>query len=209
MVANNLYFRIYSRFGKSSALVGGLLLLGFQAFALTGRSPPPIEEEFTTVQYFERGTRYYNNGQFDLALDNFSLAAMAGNSEAAIQAGLMYDFGRGVPRSFDAAGRWYSHAAEMGSEEGLYMLGHMEEYGEGRPKNFAKAYRWYAEAAALGQPNAQYALGEFYLKGKFVHASQSNAEYWLSLAAKQCHQSATDMLFKIRPVRAHTLKKGC
>jgi len=187
-----------------------LILLGLQAFAFTGQVQyRDSVEEVATVQYFEEGTNYYRRGQYGLALDRFYLAAMAGNSEAAIQAGLMHDFGRGVPRDFNEAGKWYNQAAAMGSSKGLFLLGHMEEFGEGRPKNYAKAYRWYREAAELGESNAQFSLGEFYLYGKFVRPNKTRAEHWLSLAADQCNPAAIDLLGKIAPGNPSTQNSGC
>jgi len=194
---------------KIFSLLLVLLSLELTAHALTANPLPEVEGEESPSRYFEQGTEYYGKGQFNLALERFSLAALAGNSDAAIQVGLMHDFGRGVPRNFIEASRWYQLAANQGSGKGIFLLGHMEEFGEGRPRSFARAYRWYSVAADMGEPDAQYSLGQFYYQGKFVRPNQQKAVHWLSLAAGQCHQSAKLLLEKLAPEKTVKTNPGC
>lgn len=162
------------------------------SFAMNGADEKPLGSD--PEVYFNDGAGYYAAGDFDEALVMFKVAALAGSPEAAIQVGLMYDFGLGAARSFHEARRWYLKAAMRNHPRALYLLGHMEEFGEGRIRDYSKAFGWYQKAAALGETNAQFSLGEFYSSGKFVHRDPEQAVRWLSLAAGQCHDQAWELL---------------
>jgi len=84
---------------------------------------------------FLRGHCYYNGEDgyvrdYSSALEDFIMAAKAGNADAAISAGAMLYQGDTVPQDRGRAFELYQEAAELGSKDGwrnlvsCYMLGH-------------------------------------------------------------------------------------
>src|SRR5690606_24353969 len=81
-------------------------------------------------------------------------AAEAGETDAAVNLGLMYLDGVGTPVNNGEALRWTRLAAEAGNAVGQNNLGHLYEQGLGVARDTAAAARWYQKAAEQG-----YALG--------------------------------------------------
>lgn len=67
------------------------------------------------------------NVDYDLALQYFRKAANMGDVYSKTQLGLLYEYGRGVPKNLQEAVYWYKQAAEKGdviSQERLRLLGY-------------------------------------------------------------------------------------
>ena len=113
--------------------------------------------------------------------------AAAGQGSAAGQwrLGIMYAYGRGVPRDYATAVRWFRAAAEQGSDQGQWLLGIMYVNGWGVPKDNASAVPWLRLAAGQGHINAQLVLGLLYRQGAGVEQDYVAAYAWLNLAAVQ------------------------
>jgi uncharacterized protein len=74
--------------------------------------------------------------------------AQRGDAHAQAVLGFMFEAGRGVPQSYDAAVDWYALSAEQGDPTGQYLLGLLYDKGFGVPQNVILAYKWLNLAAA-------------------------------------------------------------
>ena len=91
--------------------------------------------------------------------------AMAGDSEAQYNLGLMYYNGWTVSKDKREAARWYRAAAKQGDANAQYNLGFMYENGYGVTQDMAEAVRLYRAAAEQGHAIAQRNLKFIYKHG--------------------------------------------
>ena len=69
----------------------------------------------------------------------FQKLAEQGNEQGQIRLGLMYEFGRGVPKDLYQAFTWYKKSAEQGNALCQSQIGEMYYLGKGVEKNYEKA----------------------------------------------------------------------
>lgn len=106
-------------------------------------------------------------------------AAARGNPKAQTQLGFMYEYGRGVPQSYDFAVRWYQCAAQQGDANAQYLLGLMYEKGHGVEQSDILAYTWLNLAAAHAAPRVReyYAHIRDAVANKLTPAQMGNAQF--------------------------------
>ena len=113
--------------------------------------------------------------------------AEAGDADAQLQLGHLYESGEGVPKDFTEAAKWYRKAAEQGNAEAQLYLGCLYSIGRGVPKDFAAAYMWFSLAAAGG--NKEYGelrgLLEKRMTREQLVKSQKLTGEWLERKAKE------------------------
>ena len=127
--------------------------------------------------------RAFDAGRFDEARHLWLPLAAAGDAEAALNLGLLYDLGRGVPQDSSMAYNWYRQAAKAGLAQAAFNVAVMLDSGAGVPRDGAEAALWYARAAANGYHRAQYALAQLYAAGDGVPRNPATAEAWYRAAA--------------------------
>ncbi len=125
------------------------------------------------------GRQYRNPDGFGI----IDKAASEGSAEAEFQLGLLYEQGRGVPKSDAKALEWYQKAAALGHATAQCNIASMYQAGKGVPKDEAKATEWYQKAAAKGNARAQFRLGLQYDNGQGVPLNAAKATEWLLKAA--------------------------
>jgi uncharacterized protein len=157
-------------------LAGGVLALALFGPAIAG----PLEE----------GVTAYQNGDYAEALRLWRPLANQGNAIAQAHLGLMYTFGRGVPKNDAEAVAWLRKAAAQGNSEGEGRLGVMYLYGEGVPQDYAQAHMWLRKGAEQGDFVAQDSLGYLYETGKDVPQDYVQAHMWYNLAASDAQDAA-------------------
>ncbi len=113
--------------------------------------------------------------------------AEAGDADAQLQLGHLYESGEGVPKDYAEAAKWYRKAAEQGLADAQVQLGLLYEIGQGFPKDFAEAYMWISLAAAGS--NKEYGelrdLLEKRMTGEQLIEGQKLTEEWLKRKAKE------------------------
>ncbi len=109
--------------------------------------------------------------------------AVQGDAWAQSGLGLMYYFGRGVPKDYVEAVRWFRKAAEQGVAWVQSLLGGMYLEGQGVPKDDAEAARWFRKTAEQGHADAQTSLGLLYEVGLGVPRDYVQAYMWFNIAA--------------------------
>jgi TPR repeat protein len=147
--------------------------------------------------------RAFDAGRFEVARHLWLPLAAAGDADAALDLGLLYDLGRGVPQDSSTAYRWYRQAAKAGLAQAAFNVAVLLDSGAGVPRDGAEAALWYARAAAGGYPRAQYALAQLYLAGDGVPRNPATAEAWYRAAARGGLGAASARLSALlRPERA-------
>lgn len=71
------------------------------------------------------------------------------------------------------------------------------EHGEGVPKNIELAIELYCQAARHGDAQSQFNLGWIYANGRGTDRNDALAAYFFSLAARQGHMAAANMLRRV------------
>jgi len=125
----------------------------------------------------------------------FSKAADQGFTNAQIEIGRAYYFGRGVVEDKNKAVNWFRKAAEQGSIQGELYLGLCYKYGDGVPMNADEAVKWLTQAANQNDASAQFELGCCYSEyGGIDYVKKNNvlAYKWLSLAKAHGKQGTID-----------------
>jgi len=100
----------------------------------------------------EDGVIAYRKGDYAKALDLWRTAGEAGNAAAQNNLGIMYDLGKGVPRSDKLALFWFLKAARQGYANAQFNMGRKYDNGEGVQANEVVAYMWFVLAAEGGNP---------------------------------------------------------
>ncbi|MEI7607508.1 MAG: tetratricopeptide repeat protein [Rhodospirillaceae bacterium] len=122
-------------------------------------------------------------------------AAEEGDARSQFLFGILYQHGRGVPRSDEEAMKWFRLAADQGLSDAQFILAAMLQSGRGgRGGNVAEALVWYRKAAEQGCAPAQFSLGILYEGGHGVPADTTQANMWFRMAADQGHDGAQSKL---------------
>ena len=95
---------------------------------------------------------------YELAFLYFKKAADAGQSEAIMHLGYMYEKGLYVHIDYQKAMSLYRKAAAMGNATAINNVGFMYENALGVPRDYSAAAAWYIKAADLGNSDAQTSL---------------------------------------------------
>jgi TPR repeat protein len=112
------------------------------------------------------------------ALQELMTLGNAGNADAQVNLGALYEQGSGVPKDYAQAVNWYRKAAAQGDAEGEIRLGGMYYDGHGVPKDVVQIANWYRKAAEQGNPKGQYSLGVLYSNGDGVPKDHVEAATW-------------------------------
>jgi TPR repeat protein len=151
-----------------------------------------------------RGAVYLKEGRYGEALLAWEDAAANGSAAAALNLGMMYDAGLGVPQSYASAFSWYQVAAEKGDPVAMFNIGALNDGGLGLRRNPAAAVDRYTQAAAKGVGRAAFNLALLYESGDGVEQdSRAAAQYFrqaerLGIHAARAHLPGRNL----RPVNA-------
>jgi TPR repeat protein len=136
---------------------------------------------------------YLKEGRYGEALLAWEDAAANGSAAAALDLGMMYDAGLGVPQSYASAFSWYEVAAEKGDPVAIFNIGVLNDAGLGLRRNPDEAVDRYTEAAAKGVGRAAFNLALLYETGDGVEQDDRAAERYFKQAER----------LGIRAARAH------
>jgi hypothetical protein len=106
-----------------------------------------------------RGGEYtaYDRADYKSALRVWMDAATAGDADAMVNVGEIYERGIGGAPNYEAAVIWYQKAADKGLSRGLFDLGTLYEQGLGVEKDSLKALNLYRQAWGLPADNVIFA----------------------------------------------------
>jgi len=128
------------------------------------------------------GTPYSAAAQ-DRSPEIVLVLAEKGDAQAQFDMGVIYLYGKGVPKNPETAFTWFRKAAEQGHAAAQYAMGRLYYYGQGVEQNANEALRWFRQSADKGYANAQFALGVMYQFGKSVTKDVKEAARWYHSAA--------------------------
>lgn len=134
---------------------------------------------------FETAGRAYERGDFETALEEFSVLAHQGEHVPQFILGTMYSRGQGVPKNAEAAIKWLTLAAEQGLASAQNELGVIYKEGKGVPQNDRMAIKWASLAAKQGDAFGQVLLGAIYVDGKNIPRKYILAHMWWHIAASE------------------------
>ena len=141
---------------------------------------------------FEKGAAAYVEGDYAIALQEFSALAEQGNAPAQTALGLMYQNGDGVLQDYKEAAKWYRIAAEYGNVLAQHNLGWMYSNGNGVLQDDKQALNWYRKSAKQGYAVAQLKIGIMYYQGNGALQDNIYAHMWLNIAASNGNTDAAE-----------------
>lgn len=151
----------------------------------------------TQAGQLEDGTRAFNAGQYNQAMQAWLPLAEADNADAQYNMGLLYMKGLGVKKDHLTAIKWFKRAAHYGSQDAAYNLGVLYKAGEAFHPSNKNAVYWWKQAADAGHAESQYNMG---VMSAYGYGIQKNVEaairYWES-AANQGQPESRQLLYKI------------
>ena len=144
-----------------------------------------ISNNYNAAEIHQKGKEYYDNEQYDEAIQWFHKAAEQDYAEAQFDLGNCYYYGWGVTKDYTQAVAWYRKAAEQGHADAQCNLGVCYENGWGVTEDYTQAVAWYRKAAEQGIAEAQCRLGDCYFNGWGVTKDYTQAAAWYRKAAEQ------------------------
>ncbi|MFL5386140.1 MAG: CHAT domain-containing protein [Longimicrobiaceae bacterium] len=125
---------------------------------------------------------YRDEGNYDSALLWYRNAAQAGLVDARVDAGRLYEEGRGVSQDLAEAQCLYRTAAEAKSPLGMYAMGRSYQEAIGVSRDYAEARKWYLKGVDEGSAEAMNAMGLLYQNGWGVPRDRAEAIRWYRMA---------------------------
>ena len=150
-------------------------LWGLLLFLLSSVLPATPTDDY---EAFIFGWSAYDVGNYHEALRIWTPLARRGNTEAQVNLGVIYDYGKGVGKNPRQAASWYQAAAEHGHASGQYNLAQLLSQGRGVRENRGEALFWYKKAAEQGLAIAQHKLATLYAEGNGVPTDPMTAIRW-------------------------------
>lgn len=101
-------------------------------------------------------------GDYANAVPIYATLAEAGDTEAMVRLGALYQKGEGVTRDLRRAVGYFTQAAAVGNAQAQFSLGNLYLLGEGVPQDDDWAFTYYRLAALQGHVLARKNVNEFY-----------------------------------------------
>ncbi len=136
-----------------------------------------------TAGYLD-GMSAYQRGDYETAMDEWSLSARRGDFRAQFGVGILFLYGLGTDQDASEAAGYFRESSARGYPEARYALGVMHQDGNGVAQNYTEAARLYELAAWQGLAKAQNNLGILYVLGQGVEPDPVMAHVWFHLAAR-------------------------
>jgi hypothetical protein len=124
-------------------------------------------------------------GDWSTAAPVCERAAAAGDPDAELSLGMMYQRGNGVPGSLADAFKWFQKASDGGSIRATNYLAWAYANGDGVKRDGAAAIKLFHKSATSGNAQGEYGLGMMYANGTGAMRSDSLAVVWFRKAAAQ------------------------
>lgn len=139
---------------------------------------------------YEEGKQAYLAKDYKAALAILKPLAEAGDSQAQVTLGIMYDFGHGVGKDPTEAIKWYIKAAEQGIPVVQHDVGVKYFEGQGVDQDYLQAAYWWEQSANAGLADSQFNLGLLYYRGIGLEIDYKKSSSLFTSAAEQDHPHA-------------------
>jgi len=142
---------------------------------------------------YEAGVNAALAGDYQTALEEFTIAAEQGLDMAQYNLAILYFTGRGVEQDFSAAYHWTRAAAEQGHLQAQYNLGSLLMDGAGVDEDVPAAVDWFSRAGKAGHADAAFVLANLFNDGERVDRDRVQAHAWASQAHYNEHQQGQEL----------------
>jgi serine/threonine protein kinase len=149
-----------------------------QVLTPMGKTETTTADTANNGKKFEEGSRFFEVGEYDKALDAFQEAAAAGNAAAMTGIGILYEKGLGVGNNYAIAMEWFQKAADAGDSTAMFWIGWNYYYELGVEKSYATALDWCLRAAEAGNAAAMNWVSDMYRYGQGTSVDIARAEEW-------------------------------
>ena len=92
----------------------------------------------------------YEQGNYEVALEQFTQLAHQNNTEAQYNLAFMYFGGEGIPQDDSKAAYWFEQAAKLAHAGAQDTLAYLYLHGRGLDIDKIQSYAWYCVAAENG-----------------------------------------------------------
>jgi hypothetical protein len=151
----------------------------------------------------DEGLRKLQAGDSVGAVRDLTIAADAGDREAAFTLGQIYRLGRGVPVDPRRAVTFYQRAAEAGHTLAQSNLAGLLYFSDAPIRNRPQAIAWWNMAVQAGDPRAQYMLGVLHFNGDELPRDWPRAFGYTLLAQQaglpEANEAYAEMLKHVSP----------
>ena len=105
-----------------------------------------------------RGGEYveFDRANYKTALKVWVPSAEAGDAEAQVNVGEIYERGLNGEPNYEVAAFWYQKSAKQGNSRAQFNLGTLYEQGLGVPKSKMEALNWYRQAWGMKEDSLVY-----------------------------------------------------
>lgn len=112
----------------------------------------------TVIANKDQAILYLNSGQFEKAMQEFSLLAKNGDHVAMVALGNMHYRGKGTAQDYDKALDWWMKAYELGNPDAIANIGVLYRDGKGVEQNLMIAYDIFLliQLKNIGGPETQF-----------------------------------------------------
>lgn len=133
----------------------------------------------TKAHYNQEAVQYWYNN-----------AKQKGEVRAMVELGLIYQYGKGVPKDPKYALKLYEAAASQQYGEAAFHSGLMYYHGEGVKQDYEQALKWFSQGVVNDYAPCFLFLGMMYKKGEGVKQDFREAMNWLQKAAAKGNAGA-------------------
>ena len=166
---------------KSSLAITTLVgwLIGF----IDGSCHRAMAQNVGPKDPFSEGLNDIISHNYLKAIDDFTVAANNGNSDASFNLGLIYFYGEGTPVSYKNSAYWMIKSADEGNVRAEFNLIWSYQDGNGVPKDYDQAAFWQQKVTDQGYDD-EYNLSEMFSNGSDRPNNHISAIMWTRYAAE-------------------------
>ena len=141
-------------------------------------------KELEGVYYFQLGTDFLEEKEYNQAKIHYEEAIKNGNPKAMYNYAIMNEYGIGVPKNNTEALEYYKMAMEQNISQSIYKCGNFYEYGKSVEKNYKEAIKYYKQASQDPYYNrtAMFKYATMLEKGKGVTANIEEAKKYYKMS---------------------------
>ena len=165
---------------------------------------PAREEERLSL-----GTEAEASGEYTIASNLYFYAARGGSVEASYRLGLLYEEGKGVPKSLEEARRRYGIAARAGHTDALLRVARFLKEGVGGKADAQEAKKCYEHLEEKENAEGAFLLGLMYQEGKGLPVDIPAAIRHYKTALKLGFAEAEAVLERIKADADAVYERAC
>ena len=149
---------------------------------------------------YQLGRALHYGKFYDEARRGLRVLAEKGHAGAALNLGLIYAHGRGVPKDYAQAAHWFRQASEGGEGVAMTALGFLYREGLGVRQSDQQALAWSRKAIAWDEPQGFYQLATMYAGG---HGVPKDMEEAARLHRQAANMGVAESMYSLGRMHSH------